>query len=59
MGVIVRRDNKRGTTVKGNDCGGWSSDDVMLWLGKRQNGDPIEWWRRVIKIEMTFYSSEW
>jgi hypothetical protein len=26
-----------------NDSGGWSSDDVMLWLGRRQNGDVIEW----------------
>jgi hypothetical protein len=25
-----------------NDGGGWSSDDVMLWLGRRQNGDVIE-----------------
>jgi hypothetical protein len=27
-----------------NDDGGWSSDDVVLWLGRRQNGDAIEWW---------------
>jgi hypothetical protein len=32
-----------GTTVKGNDGGGWSSDDVVLWLGRRQNGDTAEW----------------
>jgi hypothetical protein len=32
-----------GTAVKGNDGGGWSSDDVVLWLGRRQNGDTAEW----------------
>jgi hypothetical protein len=29
---------------KGNDGGGWSSDGVVLWLGRRQNKDTIEWW---------------
>jgi hypothetical protein len=29
----VRRDDACGTTVKGNDGGGWSFDDVVLWLG--------------------------
>jgi hypothetical protein len=33
MSVIVRRDNGCGTTVKGNNGYGWSSDDVTLWLG--------------------------
>jgi hypothetical protein len=33
----------RETTVKGNDDSGWSSDDVVLWLGRRQNEDTIEW----------------
>jgi hypothetical protein len=28
-------DNERGTTVKENNDGGWSSDGVMLWLEKR------------------------
>jgi hypothetical protein len=30
--------------VKGNDDGGSSSNGVVLWLGRRQNGDVIEWW---------------
>jgi hypothetical protein len=33
MSVIVQRDNGCGTTVKGNNGYGWSSDDVTLWLG--------------------------
>jgi hypothetical protein len=28
-------DNERGTMVKENNDGGWSSDGVMLWLEKR------------------------
>jgi hypothetical protein len=45
MGVVLWRDDGHETTVKGNDNGGWSSDDMMLWLGRRQNEDPVEWWR--------------
>jgi hypothetical protein len=30
--------------VKENNDGGWSFDDVVLWLGRRQNRDTIEWW---------------
>jgi hypothetical protein len=44
MGVIVQRDHRRGTAVKGNDSGGWSSDGMVLWVGRRQNGDTVEWW---------------
>jgi hypothetical protein len=36
MGVIVRMDDGRETVVKRNDSGGWSSDGVVLWLGRRQ-----------------------
>jgi hypothetical protein len=36
VGVVVRRDDRRGTEVKGNDGDGWSSDGVVLWLGRRQ-----------------------
>jgi hypothetical protein len=32
--------------VKENDGDGWSSDGVVLWLGRRQNEDTIEWWRK-------------
>jgi hypothetical protein len=35
VGVVVLRDDVRGTTVKGNNSGGWSSDSVVLWLGRR------------------------
>jgi hypothetical protein len=35
MGVVVRRNDGRETGVKGNDSGGWSSDDVVLWLERR------------------------
>jgi hypothetical protein len=35
MDVIVRSDDRRETTVKENDGGGWSSNDVVLWLGMR------------------------
>jgi hypothetical protein len=37
------RDNRRGPVEKGNHVGDWSSDGMMLWLGRRQNGDTIEW----------------
>jgi hypothetical protein len=44
VGVVQWRDDGRGTAMKENDGGGWSSDDMMLWLGRRQNRDVIEWW---------------
>jgi hypothetical protein len=43
MSVIVWRDDERETMVKGNDDEGWSSDGMMLWLGRRQNGDVVKW----------------
>jgi hypothetical protein len=30
LSVIVLRDNRRGTTVKENNNGEWSSDDMVL-----------------------------
>jgi hypothetical protein len=42
VGVIVQRDDRRETAVKKNDGGGWSSDAVMLWLGRKENRDVIE-----------------
>jgi hypothetical protein len=42
MGVIVWGDDVHETVVKGNDGDRWSSDDVILWLGGRQNGDVVE-----------------
>jgi hypothetical protein len=42
--VVVRRDNERKMTVKRNDDSGWRSDGVVHWLGRRQNGDVVEWW---------------
>jgi hypothetical protein len=43
MGVVVWRDDKSGTTVKGNDGDRWSSDSVVLWLWRKQNGDAVLW----------------
>jgi hypothetical protein len=42
--AIVQRDDGHGTVVKGNDGGGWSSNDVVLGIGGMQNGDVVEWW---------------
>jgi hypothetical protein len=39
------RDDECGTMVKENDDDRWSSDGVVLWLERRQNGDAVEWWR--------------
>jgi hypothetical protein len=44
MGVILWRDGGRGTAVKGNDDDEWSSDGVVLCLGRMQNVDVVEWW---------------
>jgi hypothetical protein len=38
----VQRDDGRGTAVKENNDSGWSSDGMVIWLG------------RVTTIEMTF-----
>jgi hypothetical protein len=54
MGVIVRRDDGHGMEVKGKDGGGWSSDDVVLWLGRRQNRDAVEWWEEWPKLRWPF-----
>jgi hypothetical protein len=53
----MRRDDRHKTTVKGNDGDGWSSDDVMLWLGRRQNRNVVEWWREWPMLRWSFYSS--
>jgi hypothetical protein len=42
VGVVVQRDDGREIAVKGNDDNGWSSDDVVLWLRRRQNRDTVE-----------------
>jgi hypothetical protein len=42
VGVVVRRDDGRGTMVKGNGGCGWSSDGMVLWIGTRQIIDVIE-----------------
>jgi hypothetical protein len=43
VGVIVRRDDGHEIAVKENDNVGWSSEGVVLWLSRRQNGDEVEW----------------
>jgi hypothetical protein len=40
----MQQDFKISFYVNGNGDGEWSSDGVMLWLGRRQNGDAVEWW---------------
>jgi hypothetical protein len=42
VSVVVRSDDAHGLAMKGNDDDGWSSDDVVLRLGRRQNGDDVE-----------------
>jgi hypothetical protein len=36
------RDDERGTTVKWNDESEWSSDGMLLRLGRRQNRDTVK-----------------
>jgi hypothetical protein len=43
--LIVWREDGRETAVKENDSDMWSSDGLVLWLGSKQNGDAVEWWR--------------
>jgi hypothetical protein len=57
MDVVVRMDNRRGTAVKGNNGGGWSSDAVVLSLVRRQNGGVIEWWREWPRLRWHFHNS--
>jgi hypothetical protein len=57
VGVIVQRDDECTAVVKKNDDSGWSSDGVMLWLGKMQNGDTVEWWREWQRLRWSFYSN--
>jgi hypothetical protein len=40
----VWRDDGRATTVKLNDGGRWSFNDMVLQLGRRQDGDIVKWW---------------
>jgi hypothetical protein len=44
MCVVMRRDDGHGTMVKRNDGGRWSFNGVVLWLGRRQIRDAVEWW---------------
>jgi hypothetical protein len=44
VGIVVQRDDGRKTAVKENNGGRWSSNGVMVWLGRRQNRDMVEWW---------------
>jgi hypothetical protein len=48
-----------GTRVKGNDGCGWIYDGVVLWLGRRQNGDTIEWCEEWSRLRWSFYNSGW
>jgi hypothetical protein len=44
VGVIVWMDDGCGMAVKMNNDDEWSSDGVVLWLGRRQKRDVIKWW---------------
>jgi hypothetical protein len=57
VGVIVRRDDGCETAVKENNGDTWSSDSVVLWLGRRQDGDTIEWWREWPRLRYHFCNS--
>jgi hypothetical protein len=48
--VVVQRDDNCGTVVKGNDDGGWSFNDVLLYLERRQNKDVVEWWEESSRL---------
>jgi hypothetical protein len=50
MGVVMRRNNERETAVKGHDGDGWSSDGMVLWVGRKQNGDIVKWLREWSKL---------
>jgi hypothetical protein len=41
VSVVVWRDDEHEMTVKENDDDGCSSDDVVLWLGRRQSGELL------------------
>jgi hypothetical protein len=53
----MRRDDECGITVKWNNGGGWSSDGVVLWLGRIQNRDAVEWWIEWSMLRWYFYNS--
>jgi hypothetical protein len=47
----------RETSVEGNNGGGWSSDGMVLWLRRRQNGDTVEWCGEWPWLRWCFYNS--
>jgi hypothetical protein len=57
VGVIVRTNDGCETAVKGNNDGRWSSDGIVLWLGRRQDKDTVEWLREWSRLIWSFYSS--
>jgi hypothetical protein len=42
MGVVVERNDRCEIAVKENNDDRWSSNDVVLWLGRRQNEDTVK-----------------
>jgi hypothetical protein len=57
VGIVVHKDDGRGTTMKMNDSVEWSSDVVVLWLKRRQNRIVVEWWREWSRLIWPFNSS--
>jgi hypothetical protein len=43
MSVVMWMDDECETAVKWNDDDRWNFDGVVLWLGRRQNKDAVEW----------------
>jgi hypothetical protein len=56
-GVIIQRDDGRETSMKVNDGSGWSSNGVMLLLGRMQNRDAVEWCGEWVRLICSFYTS--
>jgi hypothetical protein len=46
---VWREDGLR-MEVKENDDDGWSSDGMVLSLGRRQNRDTVEWWEEWLRL---------
>jgi hypothetical protein len=50
VGVVVWRDDESETMMKENDDDGWSSDGVVIWLGRMQNEDVVERWGEWLRL---------
>jgi hypothetical protein len=53
----MRTDDECKTAVKRNNDGRWNSDGIVLWLGRRQDKDTVEWWIEWSRLRWSFYST--